>query len=61
MPSASGQKMVSMPVMVPLADVLEITRQTAVLAFNTGYEFSNMMIPAKRGTYGDRWYSSGIV
>lgn len=29
-PSASGQAMVSMPLMVPLADLLDITRQTAV-------------------------------
>jgi uncharacterized ion transporter superfamily protein YfcC len=44
-PSASGQAMVSMPLMVPLADLLGITRQTAVLAFITGDGFSNMIIP----------------
>jgi uncharacterized ion transporter superfamily protein YfcC len=44
-PSASGQAMVSMPLMVPLADLLGITRQTAVLAFTSGDGFSNMVIP----------------
>lgn len=44
-PSASGQAMVSMPLMVPLADLLGVTRQTAVLAFTSGDGFSNMIIP----------------
>ena len=44
-PSASGQVMVSMPLMVPLSDLLGITRQTAVLAFISGDGFSNMIIP----------------
>lgn len=44
-PSASGQAMVSMPLMVPLADLLGISRQTAVLAFVSGDGFSNMVIP----------------
>lgn len=44
-PSASGQAMVSMPLMVPLADLLGISRQTAVLAFTSGDGFSNMIIP----------------
>lgn len=44
-PSASGQAMVSMPLMVPLADLLGISRQTAVLAFISGDGFSNMIIP----------------
>ncbi len=44
-PSASGQAMVSMPLMVPLADLLGISRQTTVLAFTSGDGFSNMIIP----------------
>lgn len=44
-PSASGQAMVSMPLMVPLADLLGVSRQTAVLAFISGDGFSNMIIP----------------
>lgn len=44
-PSGSGQAAVTMPLMAPLADVLGITRQTAVFAFTCGDGFSNMLIP----------------
>jgi uncharacterized ion transporter superfamily protein YfcC len=44
-PSASGQALVSMPLMTPLADLLGISRQTAVLAYVFGDGFSNMIIP----------------
>jgi uncharacterized ion transporter superfamily protein YfcC len=42
-PSGSGQAVVSMPIMIPLADVLEISRQTAVLAFQFGDGISNIL------------------
>ena len=44
-PSGSGQAAVTMPLMAPLADVLGLTRQTAVFAFTCGDGFSNMIIP----------------
>lgn len=44
-PSGSGQASTTMPIMVPLADVLGLTRQTAVLAFHFGDGFSNTLIP----------------
>jgi len=44
-PSGSGQATVTMPVMAPLADVLGLTRQTAVLAFQFGDGLSNILIP----------------
>jgi uncharacterized ion transporter superfamily protein YfcC len=44
-PSASGQALVSMPLIVPLSDLLGISRQTAVLAFVFGDGFSNIIIP----------------
>lgn len=44
-PSASGQALVSMPLMVPLADLLDVSRQMAVLAFILGDGFSNIVIP----------------
>jgi len=44
-PSGSGQAFVTMPIMAPLADVLGISRQTAVLAFQMGDGFSNMLVP----------------
>lgn len=44
-PSGSGQAYVTMPLMVPLADLLGIPRQVAVLAYQFGDGFSNMIIP----------------
>jgi uncharacterized ion transporter superfamily protein YfcC len=44
-PSGSGQAAVTMPIMAPLADVLGLTRQTAVFAFTCGDGFSNSIIP----------------
>ncbi len=44
-PSGSGQAAVTMPLMTPLADVLGLTRQTAVFAFTCGDGLSNMVIP----------------
>lgn len=42
-PSGSGQAVVTMPIMVPLADIAGITRQTACLAFQYGDGFSNFI------------------
>ena len=42
-PSGSGQAVVSIPIMVPLADVLGVSRQTAVLAFQFGDGISNIL------------------
>ena len=44
-PSGSGQAATTMPLMAPLADVLNISRQTAVFAFTCGDGFSNSIIP----------------
>ncbi len=44
-PSGSGQAAVTMPIMAPLADLLGITRQTAVFAFQCGDGFANIVIP----------------
>jgi uncharacterized ion transporter superfamily protein YfcC len=44
-PSGSGQAAVTMPLMAPLADLLGLTRQTAIFAFTCGDGFSNMVIP----------------
>jgi uncharacterized ion transporter superfamily protein YfcC len=43
--SGSAQAAVSMPIMAPLADILGISRQTAVLAFQLGDGFTNFAIP----------------
>ena len=44
-PSGSGQAAATMPIMVPLADVLHINRQVAVLCFQFGDGFTNSILP----------------
>ena len=44
-PSGSGQAATTMPLMAPLADLLGISRGTAVFAFTCGDGFSNTIIP----------------
>lgn len=44
-PSGSGQAAAVMPIMLPLSDILGVTRQTAILAFNFGDGFCNWVIP----------------
>lgn len=44
-PSGSGQAVVSMPIMAPLSDLLNIPRQIAVLAYQFGDGLSNIMWP----------------
>jgi uncharacterized ion transporter superfamily protein YfcC len=63
-PSGSGQAFVTMPIMAPLADLVGVSRQVAVLAFQFGDGFSNILIPtqyvlvgalAMAGVPYDRW------
>ncbi|CAM4005721.1 YfcC family protein [Alkalicoccus chagannorensis] len=44
-PSGSGQAMITMPIMIPLADLVGTTRQTAILAFQLGDGISNILFP----------------
>ena len=44
--SASAKAFLMMPILTPLADLVGITRQTAVFAFGIGDGFSNMMYPS---------------
>ena len=44
-PSGSGQAALTMPIMAPLSDMVGLTRQTAVLAFQLGDGISNMIFP----------------
>ena len=44
-PSASGQALVTMPLLVPLADLLHLSRQLTVFAFLIGDGMSNLIIP----------------
>jgi uncharacterized ion transporter superfamily protein YfcC len=63
-PSGSGQAFVTMPIMTPLADLVGVSRQVAVLAYQFGDGFSNIVIPtqyvllgvlAMAGIPYDRW------
>lgn len=49
-PSGSGQAVTSMPLMIPLADLLGINRQIAVLTFQFGDGFSNIFWPTACAT-----------
>ncbi len=64
-PSGSGQAFVTMPLMAPIADIVGITRQTAVLAYQMGDGFMNMIVPTNPVLMGilgiagipyDRWF-----
>jgi uncharacterized ion transporter superfamily protein YfcC len=51
-PSGSGQAALTMPLMAPLADLLHIPRQAAVLAFQLGDGLCNFIIPTSGVTMG---------
>lgn len=44
-PSGTGQAVLTIPIMAPLGDLVGITRQTVVLAFQCGDGFSNLLWP----------------
>lgn len=43
--SGSGQAALTMPIMAPLADLVGVERQTAVVSFQLGDAFTNMIVP----------------
>jgi len=64
-PSSTGQAMVMMPILTPLADLSDLSRQVAVHAFTTADYFGNMIIPthpttlaclAIAGISYDKWF-----
>lgn len=63
-PSGSGQALVTMPIMAPLSDLIGVTRQSSVLAYQLGDGLSNILYPtsgyfmatlALAGVAWDRW------
>ncbi len=53
--SGSGQAALTMPIMAPLSDLLGVSRQTAVLSFQLGDAFTNIIVPTSgllMGTLG---------
>ena len=64
-PSGSGQAYVTIPIMAPISDIVGLSRQVAVLAYQMGDGFMNMIIPTSYVTMGilgmaripyDRWF-----
>ena len=62
--AGNAQAAVAMPIMVPVADMVGVSRQTAVLAFNFGDGLSNYILPHSSALMGfigmanipyDRW------
>ena len=49
-PSGSGQAMVTMPILIPLGDLIGISRQTMVMAFQVGDGLTNLIVPTSGGT-----------
>lgn len=56
-PAGSGQALATMPIMFPLADITNVTRQVAILAFQFGDGFSNIFYP----TSGFLWACIGMA
>ncbi|WP_346993350.1 putative basic amino acid antiporter YfcC [Alteromonas gracilis] len=50
--SGSGQAAITMPLMAPLSDLVGVTRQVAVLAFQLGDGLTNLVIPTSASLIG---------
>ena len=64
-PSGSGQAMATLPIMIPLSDLIGMTRQTAIMAFQVGDGVMNLLVPTLGGLLAmialarvpfDRWF-----
>ncbi len=51
-PSGSGQAAITMPIMAPLADLLDISRNSAVMAFQLAAGYFDLIIPTSGVTMG---------
>ena len=51
-PSGSGQAVLTMPIMVPLGDLLHVSRQAVILAFQFGDGWGNPILPTAPVTMG---------
>ena len=68
-PSVSGQAVLTMPIMAPLCDLLGVSRDVAVIAYQTGAGLADMITPSNgallaivlgaRATYG-RWLKFAV-
>ncbi len=69
-PSVSGQAVLTMPILVPLSDLLGISRQATVLAYQTGAGLTELLTPTNGGLMAvllaagvpfPRWITFAIV
>lgn len=49
-PSGSGQALITMPILIPLGDLVGISHQLMILAFQVGDGITNLIIPTSGGT-----------
>lgn len=49
-PSGSGQAMITMPILIPLADLTNMSRQLMITAFQVGDGLTNLIVPTSGGT-----------
>ncbi len=68
-PSGSGQAMATMPIMLPLAGLIGVSPQTAILAFQIGDGVINLIVPTLGGLLAmiaiarvpfDKWFKFAI-
>lgn len=64
-PSGSGQALATMPIMIPVSDLIGMTRQISVMAFQIGDGITNLLYPTLGGLLAmlaltrvpfDRWF-----
>lgn len=56
--SGSGQAAITMPIFIPVADLTQMSRQVAVLAFNFGDGLCNFILPHAAATMGFVGYAN---
>ena len=49
-PSGSGQALITMPILIPLADLSNMSRQLMITAFQVGDGLTNLIVPTSGGT-----------
>ena len=49
-PSGSGQALVTMPILIPVADLIGMSRQLMITAFQVGDGLTNLIVPTSGGT-----------
>jgi uncharacterized ion transporter superfamily protein YfcC len=69
-PSVSGHAVLTMPLLVPLSDLLGISRQVTVMAYQTGAGLTELLTPTNgalmailvaAGVSYQRWFKFAIV